>query len=144
MSATNSPDLAQVNVMQYFDFNRRPNVVAFANIIEANKDLSSATDRHHRIEFRGTERRHRCSGNPGRGGQQHGSDEQRRLDNQRKQLAAVGLAHIGMPEHHEQTAYGAPTIDPEAPSSPPCSRNTRRIWPCDDPMARNMPISFDR
>ena len=54
-----------------------------------------------------------------------------------------GLRTSFAPQHDRGRAERAAGERAESPSAAPCSRNTRRIWPREAPIARRMPISFD-
>ncbi len=55
-----------------------------------------------------------------------------------------GWRMIGVPEDDAPRRPGGADERPDKAEQPPCSRKTRRICPCDVPMARRMPMSFDR
>ena len=135
ISATNSPrSQHEIDVVQDLDLDRRADVVGLADAFEAQDFVRSQP----RIATTGSSfAAARSAGTaaaatPVTAASRTASDEQRRLKDEREQLAAVGLAQIGMPERPPQTRQ-RPRRRPirRNPSSPPCSRNTRRICPRD-------------
>ena len=129
-----APFRRQADVERFW-YTARSATTAFAG------PASSATDRHQEVELRAARSAGVKAAMTG-----HRRQQQRRGE----QPGSVVSGNSGVPSAlrtfaiHTSSApapSAEPAIEPARPRRPPWSRNTRRIWPREMPIARRMPIS---
>ncbi len=133
----------EVNVVQDLDLDTRADIVRLADVVERRTSASLSTDRHHGIEIGSSKAGTAAAATPV-SRRQYCLEEQGAVEDERKQLASVDL-----PQRSRARRRGPlrPIAEPnraDEPEKPALDQEDAQDLALDVPMARRIPMSFER